>query len=293
MSRSSVTTEIEHQYEDRARAKLPGILYTVCGLVVIEPDLGFNRTFYRREWGNEWPDEIVGDTVECDFWGHTSDIKSISIIHPSPNRRVFVTQSHTTDPDESTHTVRNGKITPDRALGLNLTESPLLTSCSKYVVAEITHGGMHAILSKIEQLEKDCLLCLAKSKSTILDTVAVAIVICTSKDSYGVLNFIRSNRPKFPNIYTLMTAGRFLHIKFGETTTALVEDMAVEIESLRNDLLELREDMKVEMSVLIDEKLEDFKQDLLLQIGMMMEKSNTNNNSNNRNKISRIDNNSV
>ncbi len=96
---SSVTGEIERDYEERARNKLAGIIYDVFQVIITEPVEGFNREFKQNDFPTVWPLGLPPQVEK--FFGHVDDIKILNQIRTSSNPNVHIIQSRVVASDPS------------------------------------------------------------------------------------------------------------------------------------------------------------------------------------------------
>jgi hypothetical protein len=242
---SSVTGEIERDYEERARNKLAGIIHDVFQVIITEPLEGFNREFNQNDFPTFWPLGLPPQ-VEIDFFGHVDDIKILNQIRTSSNPNVHVIQSLVEAGDPSMSKVVHPGISPEKA--------GITGSTCKYALAEITHGGRKAAIAKADQLEKDCCIAMMKSgKNDVLDAVGLAIIVNPNDFAVPVFRYISSNAGKCPNLFKLMRTGRLLYVINRETITTVLaetnlklEETNLKLEETNSKLEEKLEEMRTE-----------------------------------------------
>jgi hypothetical protein len=214
-------------YENNARDDLKKILYKFLGLVVLEPEDGFKRTFRKSDVSSfPRPFTTSREEVEIDFLGHCYDDKPIPAVagkvHPEIDYAVVSTtpvskkgqQKLNALKQESLNSLCQSKDAED------IEESNLP---SHYVVAEITHGGAKSLYSKLDQLEVDCMFLVAKkadrTNPSILNVVYLAVVVNHEAKSDEIMGFIGNQQAKYPNLFALYQTGRFCYIQYKKTVT--------------------------------------------------------------------------
>ncbi len=228
--KSSVTGEIEKDYEERMQNKLVGIVYDVLKVIITEPEPGFKRIFKEADFPSIWPRGLPS-VVEIDFFGHVGDIKELRSMTPPTNPYVQVVQSAATETDRSELHIVHPGISPEKGGNIEVT--------CKYALAEITAGGRKAAKSKADQLEKDCRIAMMKSgKTDVLDAVVLAIIVNPNDHAEIVFNCIRENARRFPNLIKLMRAGRLFYIINRETISTVLAEINSKLEETTSKLEE-------------------------------------------------------
>ncbi len=250
---STIEADINQDYENRARSTIIPLCLEALQISVFMPEGGYQWHVTREEFaanGYNWPNHPImtsAEEAEIDFLGHTNEIKSLAasggtVTHPD-NIYLLGTVSAKMMPHEESSTKSvNTSFTHEKTF-----PRPTYQGV-KYIIGEVTFGGKKALLSKIQQIERDCLICLAMARtSNVLNVVSVAIVINPYERSQIVFDTIMQTRLQFPNVFKIYSAGRFVFLQYAETPTARLNAMQNELglvtDELRTNLTDMRTDM--------------------------------------------------
>jgi uncharacterized coiled-coil protein SlyX/uncharacterized protein YjbJ (UPF0337 family) len=220
-------SQITTFYENNARDDLKKILYKFWGLVVLEPEDGFNRTFRKSDVSSfPWPFTTSREVVEIDFLGHCNDHKPLPAVsgkvHPEIDYAVVSTSPLSKKSQQKLNALKQKSLKPicqsKDAEDIEQSNPP-----SHYVVAEITHGGAKCLYSKLDQLEVDCMLLVAKRADktipSILNVVYLAVLVNQEAKSDEIMGFIVNQQAKYPHLFALHQTGRFCYIQYKKTVT--------------------------------------------------------------------------
>jgi cell division protein FtsB len=98
------------------------------------------------------------------------------------------------------------------------------------------------VLSKIKQLENDCMICLAKmpSRSDIRNVVAVAVIVNSHDYVDDFFKELQKKATLYPNLYQLFLSGRLIYIIYTETHIAMLRDLTQVVYENRAQLAQLQ-----------------------------------------------------
>jgi len=232
MSVDSATSDIHADYEERARDVIRTSLFYCFNILVHQPEDGFNRKFSSTMFPAPWPLSPATE-AQIDFFAHANDVKQIPsgpFAHPE-NHHITGVVSPCKIRDESESLTIPDSMSPER-----IDDSAISTAAStvpnpqgvKYIIGEITYGGRQSVLSKMKQLENGCKICLVKmaSRSDIRNVVSVAVIVNPRNFVEDVFKELQNNNTKYPNLYQLFLAGRFIYINYTETHITMLRELA-------------------------------------------------------------------
>lgn len=233
---SAVESDVQEWYEDRVRDKLPGLLYKALNLSVYEPFSGYNQSYQRKNYGfGLWPMPKPTEDVEIDFVGHTRDVKQFTesgTVITFGVEQVTLRLSDCTVPDTNPPLLT--KFTSPTKGPSSPSQLHVDTrDCCKYILAEITAGGLKSVLKKVQQLERGLTLLVAKAThsigattpSTVLDVAVLAILVCMKPLWTDIVKEVTGRSAGFdlyPLLRTLYDAGRFAFLHDGNSLSTVV-----------------------------------------------------------------------
>ena len=264
---SSVSGEQEKDYEERIRQSLPTMIFEIFGVRAIEPRDGFCRKFLTADFelrGPLWRSTSIDMPieVECDFFYHASAIDDTRLPLEAQHHFSKITTSpivtHAKRPSSSVSVLPGFDLSPEKAT-LPENESPIAVM---YGMAEITQGGKKTVLNKVVQLEKDCWVAMSKVAQSdddrhehsvprsVLDVVALIMIVNPKNLADHVFNHINSNQDKYPYVHELFEAGRFAYIQNTSTLTNIVRHIESQLASLPEDLTAISAQMESQLTQL-------------------------------------------
>ena len=229
---SSVTSsqsDINNLYENMCVENLPITIQNVFKINVLQPFDGYNR---KANFENE--------SIEIDFWAHTSTAVQTLIVHgPKPNGIEVKISDPEVIPTATQSGVRG--ISPEKDVG----SFEEISSSKTYIIAEIVYGGWLCVKKKLKQLEKDCRYALYRASSTdILSVVTFAAVVNQRDFSVKWFTLAKTNQQLYPNMYKLQQTGRLVYIINEFTITRVVRDTWEQMASIRDDVQVLTTDVQ-------------------------------------------------
>ena len=209
MSQSSATLrEFDKIYEDECRERIPTILWQFLRIGVKTPTDGVNRKFQKSAHA------FLAEDAEIDYWAHSvGAVSHISILNSNPIPNVMLYLPTVTIPDPVSSKNRVPNMSPEKG-----TDSSVVSAEGyQYILGEITNGGKRSVRAKVDQLERDCRLVLAKSGNVnILDTVAVGLIVA-NKDLHEIIFEQIAASASLPHVKSLYCAGRIVFVHDANT----------------------------------------------------------------------------
>jgi FtsZ-binding cell division protein ZapB len=260
--------ECDEYYEISSREKFRLVIYKTLNILVKES---------REELD-----------IEIDILGQVNASFKPSIVQNDPDTRWNVIILKETTNLSHLNTEIDTNINDETNTGASVSDSPekvvegidplevVSQPKFKYVIGEVTAGGKGAVLSKVDQLEKDCFFICSKasnmkdgsldssSRSRVSDVVCFVVLIAPHDNALLVSESIRSKRLTCPFVYQLFCEGRFVYIVNKDTTVEVLKKLEQESADIKQESADIKQesaDIKQE-SADIKQELAGFKQKL-------------------------------
>ena len=286
MSVTASSHESNQYYENSSREKFRLVIYKTLNVLVRESREGYNRIFTKSKYpDNLWWENRKDLEIEIDILGHVNASFKPSIVQNDPDTRwnVIILNKETTNPkinDLNTETDTN--INDKTNTGISVSDSPEkvvegnpleIESKFKYVIGEVTAGGKKAVLSKVDQLEKDCSFICSKASnmkdgsldsSRVSDVVCFVVLIAPFDNVLLVSESIRSKKSTYPFVYQLFCEGRFVYIVNKDTTVEVLKKLEQESADIKQELAENKQELAENKQELagVKQELAENKQEL-------------------------------
>lgn len=236
-------TSLNEFYENQAVDSLPILLRECLRISVSMPDCGYSKIFRKAEFISKtvapWPLSV--EEAQVDFWSHAA-FPSDSVVPISMatyNKNVFsIVDSSLGALDFSSRPPAGFRDAyPPSPEKVDEGSAPPVPQ-SHYVLGEVTCGGKESIKGKLKQLEKDTGIAMALCGTTEPDlAVVVAIVITNNSEAPVTLHNTLSGAPAdYPNLRTLMSKGRLLHLYNPHDIVTVVAAHSATLEDFKNSM---------------------------------------------------------
>ena len=243
-----------HESNQQYREKFRLVIYKTLNVLVRESREGYNRIFAKSKYpDNLWWENRKDLEIEIDILGHVNASFKPSIVQNDPDTRWnVIILKETTNPkiNDETNTGTSVSDSPEKVVeGINTLE---IEPKFKYVIGEVTAGGKKAVLSKVDQLEKDCFFICSKASnmkngsldsSRVSDLVCFVVLIAPYDNALIVSESIRSKRLTCPFVYQLFCEGRFVYIVNKDTTIEVLKKLEHESADIKQELAENKQEL--------------------------------------------------
>jgi len=266
MSVTASSHESNQYYENSSREKFRLVIYKTLNVWVRESREGYNRIFAK----SKYPDNLWWETrkdleIEIDILGHVNASFKPSIVQNDPDTRwnVIILKETTNPTIDDLNTETDTNINDETNTGTSVSDSPEkvvegintleIEPKFKYVIGEVTAGGKKAVLSKVDQLEKDCFFICSKASNTksgsldcsrVSDVVCFVVLIAPYDNALTVSESIRNKRLTCPFVYQLFCEGRFVYIVNKDTTVEVLKKLEHESADIKQELAEHKQKLE-------------------------------------------------
>jgi len=264
MSVTASSHESNQYYENSSREKFRLVIYKTLNVWVRESREGYNRIFAKSKYpDNLWWANRKDLEIEIDILGHVNASFKPSIVQNDPDTRwnVIILKETTNPKINDLNTETDTNINDETNTGTSVSDSPEkvvegntleIEPKFKYVIGEVTAGGKKAVLSKVDQLEKDCFFICSKASnmksgsldgSRVSDVVCFVVLIAPYDNALIVSESIRSKRLTCPFVYQLFCEGRFVYIVNKDTTVEVLKKLEHESADIKQELAENKQEL--------------------------------------------------
>jgi hypothetical protein len=201
------------------------MLYYTFAIFVHRPEQGHRKRFHT--FPSAWSDghRVKPSSVIIDFFAETSDVKAIpsGSFTSIDNRYVLGMVSPTTSEDTSS-TMSAVAVDHESSSTNTAAEASVDDQGVKYIIGEVAYEDSMFVIHAVKRLENDCKICMLKCplQANILNVVFIAVIV-SEENMYDIAEVEIKKRDLsgnllYPYLNRIFEVGRFMFVKFSETT---------------------------------------------------------------------------